>query len=162
MPAAPESPLSPNAPAAPEAPRGGEYMSYPLALVIESKLSHYENIETASWHVQLQMTEVTDIDFSNEYSMILDLNTKTSLTNWFYRMDEFGEDGELAPFPAGGITTHKSLARGDDKWVATVFYRLTSEQLTQLITNHPYLVRIRQSSDDGATWGDYLTWVVYA
>lgn len=135
-------------------------MSVPSALVIENKISHYEAVETALWHVQMQMTEVTDIAFAG--TLLLDLSTVGSQTNWFYRKDEFGEDGELSPFPSGGVETHGSLSRGDDRWVATAFYRLTAGQLYALVKDKPYLVRTRQSADGGVMWGDYLARIIYA
>jgi hypothetical protein len=127
--------------------------------VVPVEVSHYEDSALVNWHVQLQVTRLSDPLFAAAIAQ-LSRDTTASQTGWYYRWAMVNQnDAGWQAFPAGGVQGNKAYAVGDNKVVATVIHRYSaSADLRVVAWGEPLLVRFRQWN--GAAWGGWFQKVV--
>lgn len=117
---------------------------------LQVKMSHLVP-QDASWHIQIQMTSMNDPSFG---SPLVTYDSTQNRSNLFYTYTDVDNEQTIIPFPSGGIFADTSEIN-DDFLFAKAWVFLDRTRQIEIINLNNVLVRARQSSDQGSTWGNW-------
>ncbi|MEM8875296.1 MAG: hypothetical protein AAGD32_13700 [Planctomycetota bacterium] len=122
---------------------GGDFIQIPLR--------HYEDTNK-NYHIEIEITDQNDTNFSSPDYVY---DTTSNRSNLFYTLDGAGQSQSLTPYPSGGISATTTNTNPDQTF-ATVWLFLDDTAQKDIIDRDLVMIRVRQSHDGGASWGNWL------